>query len=42
MEECDDNLVRVFEEITDYFRTYNKYKDSNFVPANKAIDLIKK
>ena len=42
MEECDDNLVRVFEEITDYFRTYNKYKDSNFVPANIAIDLIKK
>jgi AraC-like DNA-binding protein len=39
MEEGDDDLVRVFEEITDYFKTYRKYKDSNFVPANIAVDL---
>ena len=39
MEEGDDDLVKVFEEITDYFTTYNKYKDSNFVPANIAVDL---
>lgn len=39
IEEGDDDLVRVFEKITDYFRTYNNYKDSNFVPANIAVDL---
>lgn len=39
MEESDDDLVRVFNEITNYFRTYNKYKDPDFVPANIAVDL---
>lgn len=39
MEEGDDDLDRAFEEITDYFGTYSKYKDSNFVPANIAVDL---
>ena len=39
MEESDDDLARVFDEITNYFRTYNKYKDPDFVPANIAVDL---
>ena len=39
MEQSDDDLVRVFDEITNYFRDFNKYKDSNFVPANIAVDL---
>ena len=39
IEESDDDLIRVFEKITNYFNTSNNYKDPNFMPANIAVDL---
>jgi AraC-like DNA-binding protein len=39
IEESDDDLIRVFEKITNYFNTSNHYKDPNFMPANIAVDL---
>mgnify|MGYP003684567959 FL=1 len=39
IEESDDDLIRVFEKITNYFSTTKNYKDSDFMPANIAVDL---
>jgi AraC-like DNA-binding protein len=39
IEESDEDLIRVFEKITNYFSTSNNYKDSDFMPANIAVAL---
>ena len=39
IEKGDDDLINVFEEITNYFITTSNYRDSNFMPANLAVDL---
>lgn len=39
IKENDDHLFRVFEKITNYFSTTDYYKDSNFMPANIAVDI---
>lgn len=39
IQENDDDLIRVFEKITNYFSTTDYYKDSNFMPANIAVDI---
>jgi transcriptional regulator GlxA family with amidase domain len=39
IQENDDDLIRAFEKITNYFSTTDYYKDSNFMPANIAVDL---
>jgi len=39
IQENDDDLIRVFEKITNYFSTTDYYKDSNFMTANIAVDL---
>ena len=39
IQENDNDLIRVFEKITNYFSTTDHYKDPDFMPANIAVDL---
>jgi AraC-like DNA-binding protein len=39
IQENDNDLIRVFEKITNYFSTTDYFKDSKFMPANIAVDL---